>query len=150
MVVLHEAAHLRRRHVPLRMLSILPAWGCGALTSRLMGEQSWSVAAGSVVGILMTMIILRLVAYRTEYDADVQACELAEKMAGSVEHVPVTYEAAAESLSSALMRVTFDHPSGRKPTWLHPGVADRVDWMRRQREVPANNRASAGTMANPA
>jgi Zn-dependent protease with chaperone function len=150
MVVLHEAAHLRRRHVPIRMLSILPAWGAGALTTKMLGEQPWSVAAGSLVGILMTMAVLRIVAYRTEFDADVQACRMAVKISGHVEGVPPTYERAAEALSAALMRVTFDQPSSRKATWLHPGVADRVDWMRRQREAPTSNSTTAGTIANPA
>ncbi len=150
MVVLHEAAHLRRRHVPMRMLAILPAWGAGAMVTRIAGEQSWSLAAGSAVGILMTMLILRIVAYRTEYDADVQACRLAAQISDQVNFVPATYEHAAEALSAALMRVTFDQPAGRKATWLHPGVADRVDWMRRHREAPITNTTTAGTIANPA
>jgi Zn-dependent protease with chaperone function len=150
MVVLHEAAHLRRRHVPIRMLALLPAWGAGVLVTKIAGQQSWAVAAGSVVGILLTMLILRIVAYRTEHDADVQACRLAAEMSGQVEDVPATYEHASEALSAALLRVTFDHPAGRKATWLHPGVAERVAWMRRQREAPISNNTTAATAANPA
>ena len=150
MVVLHEAAHLRRRHVPIRMLAIMPAWGVGALVTKMLAEQDWAVAIGSVVGILLTMFILRIVAYRTEYDADVQACRLAVEISGQVDSVPPTYERAADALSAALLRVTFDQPAGRKATWLHPGVAERVDWMRRQRDVPTSNKATAGTIANPA
>ena len=150
MVVLHEAAHLRRRHVPIRMLAILPAWGAGALVTRMVGQQSWAVAAGSVVGILLTMLILRIVAYRTEHDADVQACQLAAEISGQVENVPPSYELASEALSAALMRVTFEHPGGRRATWLHPGVAERVAWMRRQRRVPISSSTTAATAANPA
>jgi Zn-dependent protease with chaperone function len=150
MVVLHEAAHLRRRHVPLRMVSVLPAWGAGALVSRMAGDHSWAMAAGSVVGIVLTMVILRLIAYRTEFDADVQACRMAARIAGQIPDVPATYDQAADALSAALMRVTFDQPESRRATWLHPGVAERVDWMRRQRMVPSNNKATAGTMVNPA
>lgn len=150
MVVLHEAAHLRRRHVPIRMLAVLPAWGAGALVTQIAGEQSWAIVIGSVVGILMTMLILRVVAYRTEYDADVQACRLAAHISNRVDGVPGTYEHAADALSAALIRVTFDQPASRKATWLHPGVADRVDWMRRHREAPSTNTTTAGTIANPA
>ncbi len=150
MVVLHEAAHLRRRHVPMRMLAILPAWGVGAIVTRIAGEASWALAAGSVVGILMTMLILRIVAYRTEFDADIHACRMAEEIAGEIDGVPATYEHAADALSTALMRVTFDQPATRKATWLHPGVAERVDWMRRHREAPMISNTSAGTIANPA
>ncbi len=149
MVVLHEAAHLRRRHVPLRMLSILPAWGIGALVTRIAGDQSWAMAAGSVVAISLTLVMLRLVAYRTEFDADVQACRLAEQIASSVDDVPANYAAAAEALSRALIRVTADHPAARKPTWLHPGVVDRIECMRRQRIIPNSSSVTAGTIANP-
>ncbi|WP_186775253.1 M48 family metalloprotease [Rubripirellula tenax] len=139
MVVLHEAAHLRRRHVPMRMLAVLPAWGAGALLTRMTSQQSWSLAAGSVVGILLTMMILRWVAYRTEYDADVQACQTAASIGsgpGGIDGVPNTVEEATDALAAALMRVTFDQPANRKPTWMHPGVADRIAWMRTQCETP--------------
>ena len=154
MVVLHEAAHLRRRHVPLRMLAILPAWGAAAIVSRIAGDSfggsDWAMVAGSAVGILLTMLILRLVAYRTEYDADVEACRMAARLDGRVAHVPPTYEQACEALSAALMRVTFDQPSCRRATWLHPGVPDRIACMRRQRTLPITSSSNAGTVANPA
>lgn len=150
MVVLHEAAHLRRRHVPLRMLAILPAWAAGATVTKLAGETTWATALGTILGIALTMLILRIVAYRTEFDADVTACKIAQSVASDVEHVPASYPAAAEALSEALCRVTMDHPSSRKATWLHPGVAERVEWMRRHRAAPAINSNSAGSIANPA
>lgn len=129
MVVLHEAAHLRRRHMPLRMLAILPAWGSGALVTGLAGDHTWAMAGGTVFGILMTLLLLKIVAYRTEHDADVQACRMAEKMAGVVPDVPATYDEAADALSAGLWRVTADQPKSRKPTWLHPGVSERVARM---------------------
>jgi Zn-dependent protease with chaperone function len=129
MVVLHEAAHLRRRHMPLRMLAILPAWGSGALVTRLAGDHTWAMAGGTVFGILMTLLLLKIVAYRTEHDADVQACRMAEKMAGVVPDVPATYDEAADALSAGLWRVTADQPKSRQPTWLHPGVSERVARM---------------------
>lgn len=149
MVVLHEAAHLRRRHVPLRMFSILPAWAVGAMVTHFAGEASWAMVAGSVVAIALTLVMLRWVAYRTEFDADVQACRFAEQIASSVEGVPSTYTAASETLSRALIRVTADHPAARKPTWLHPGVVDRIECMRRQRIIPNSSSVTAGTIANP-
>lgn len=150
MVILHEAAHLKRKHVPMRMLAILPAWGIAALISRLAGESQWFVALGSAVGILLTMLILRWVAYRTEYDADLEACRMAAEIADRVELVPSTCEQACEALSAALMRVTFDQPSCRKATWLHPGVADRIAFMRRHCAMPTPSASNAGTVANPA
>ncbi len=126
MVLLHEAAHIRRRHVPLRMVLLLPAWGIAMLLTRILGESDWAMTAGSVVGILLTMVILRFVAHRTELDADAHACRLAAEIAPSVAAVPATEEAAAKALAAALTRVTRETPAAREPSWLHPGLADRL------------------------
>ncbi|TWT49128.1 Peptidase family M48 [Rubripirellula amarantea] len=131
MVVLHEAAHLKRRHVPLRMLGILPAWGVGTLVTKVLGDYSWAMIAGSAVGVLLTLVLLRWISYRTEHDADVTACRLAAKLAPEFPQLPADYDEACDALSAALYRVTFDQPAGRKATWLHPGVSDRVDFMRK-------------------
>ena len=127
MVLLHEAAHLRRRHVPLRMACVLPAWAVGMTVTRLAGDQSWAGAAGTAAGVLITLCALRLVAYRTEFDADAQACRLAERLGGAVPGVPVFPHQAAAALRAALLRVTQETPSSRKPSWLHPGLAARLD-----------------------
>ena len=154
MVVLHEAAHLKRRHVPLRMLSLLPAWIAGAAISSMLAESAWAapwaLAIGSAFGILMTLLILRIVAYRSEYDADLQACKMAERFSGSVPGCPTSYAAAADVLGDALLRVTADSVESRNATWLHPSVSDRIASMRRHRSVPQSSNASAGTIANPA
>lgn len=150
MVVLHEAAHVKRRHVPVRMLAILPAWGVGTVVSHAFAPHDWAMVAGSAVGILLTMLVLRWVAYRTEHDADVQACRLASQIDGRVDDVPSTYEEACEVLAAALMRVTFDQPSCRRRTWLHPGVEDRVAEMRRHCKQPNPNNSNAAPVVNPA
>lgn len=150
MVVLHEAAHLRRRHVPLRMLAILPAWGFGAVVTHVAGDANWAMAAGSAAGLLMTLIVLRMVAYRTELDADLQACRMAVEIAPSVDDVPMTYDAAASTLGAALLRVTEEQPQNRRRTWLHPGVDKRIEFMRRDCQAEMKNSTAAGTIANPA
>ena len=150
MVLLHEAAHLRRYHLPLRMLAVLPAWIIGTVVSKMLGDVSWAVIVGSGVGILTTMLLLRVVAYRTEFDADVQACKMAQRIHDRCEGVPDSYFAASEALSNALLRVTIDNPEARRASWLHPGVSDRVRWMLRHRAAPMINSNSAGTIANPA
>lgn len=126
MVILHEAAHLRRFHVPLRMLTIVPAWLLGAFITHLADGHSWAMATGSGVAIAMTLVTLRIAAIRTEQDADVQACQLAAQMTGTVRDVPTSYADAANALSSALLRITVETPSARKASWLHPGVSRRI------------------------
>ncbi|QDV64232.1 M48 family metalloprotease [Crateriforma conspicua] len=149
MVVLHEAAHVRRRHVPLRMLSVLPAWGAGMLVTRIAGQSDYAVTLGTAAGILFTVLILRIVSYRTERDADLYACRLAAQIGDQVPGMPSTVEQAGASLSAALTRITADHPSMRRATWLHPGLEERLDSLRIHTS-PKHKTAAAGTMANPA
>lgn len=132
MIVLHELAHLKRRHVPLRLAAVLPAWGAATLTTKMADGQPWAIAAGSVIGILLTLAILRFVAYRTEHDADVVACRMAVDLSGRFEQLPQSYDEAADVLGAALKRVTFDQPAARMPTWLHPGVEERIEHMKAQ------------------
>ena len=129
MVILHEAAHLRRFHVPLRILTIVPAWLVGGLLTRFAEGHSWGMAAGSGVAIAMTLISLRIAAIRTELDADVQACIMAVKMEGRVRDVPQSYADASKALSNALHRITLESPAAKKASWLHPAVAQRIFHM---------------------
>ena len=126
MVVLHEIAHLKRRHLPLRMVAMVPAWAAGYATTRAMGESPWAEGLGLFVGLLLTMSILAVVSHWSEHDADVHACLIAERLGGQVKHVPETREQAAAALSAALRRVTWEHSSLQKSTWLHPSVARRT------------------------
>ena len=151
MVVLHEAAHLRRFHVPLRMLTIVPAWLLGGLITRFAEGHSWAMAAGSGVAIVMTLITLRIAASRTELDADVQACQMAAEMAERVRDVPQSYEDASDALSNALLRNTVESPSARKASWLHPGVFQRIANMQSYAVSPnPHAQASSAAAANTA
>lgn len=149
MVVLHEAAHLKRKHVPIRMMTVIPAWGAGVLVTHLAGSSDYAMPLGTVAGILLTILILRLVSYRTEFDADVQACRIAARLKGTVEGVPPTMEDATNSLSAALERISLNHPEITKSTWLHPGLADRLACLQDHNQ-PTKSRPIAGTIANPA
>ncbi|MCO8124634.1 M48 family metalloprotease [Stieleria sp. TO1_6] len=129
MVILHEVAHARRFHIPLRILALVPAWLLGAGVERMIAQSTaagWSAAGGSVASILGTVLVLRWVSYRSEFDADAVACRMAPRLASQCVDVPETATAAAEQLGQALLRVTIDSDAARKPTWLHPGISDRI------------------------
>ncbi len=149
MVVLHEAAHLKRRHVQLRMVSVLPAWFFAAMITKLCGDAVWAMPVGTAGGILMTTLILKSVAHRTEHDADWQACKMAELAATHVDGVPATTQQAAAALSRALARITADEPSATQPSWLHPGLTQRTDFLH-EKIQPTTNNAAAATLTNPA
>ncbi|TWT92060.1 M48 family metalloprotease [Stieleria varia] len=136
MVILHEAAHLRRYHMPLRIAVLMPAWAIGLAITHVTAEstwpwlQTWSGLLGSVATIAATLLALRWSSYRAEFDADAHACRLSVVASESVEHVPNTLDLAAETLSTALLRVTAGQPESQAASWLHPSVADRVTRLR--------------------
>lgn len=142
MVILHEVAHVKRLHVPLRIVALLPAWCLGALIQIAATRdeivaglqpafqsalQDWASTLGSIGSLIATVLVLRLVSYRSEFDADQYACKLAPMVAKTCPSVPETSEDAARHLATALWRVTPDGEAARKATWLHPAISDRVD-----------------------
>ena len=125
MVVLHELAHIRRWHLPLRMLVLVPVWGVASLTTLWMGDYAYGDVMGIAMGLACSLVALRWVAYRTEFDADAYACRMAVRIGGRVPLVPTTRESAGRALADALLAVTAGSPESRKATWLHPSVEDR-------------------------
>jgi len=155
MVILHEAAHVKRLHVPVRMMAVFPAWGGGVLVTKLLASSgstmaaNYAMAAGTVAGIMLTIVMLRLISYRTEHDADLHACKLAASLNGQVQQVPTSTAEAAAALSAALGRIGQDHAETTRSTWLHPGLPDRLRFLA-DKTAPSTTPTVAGTIANPA
>ncbi len=162
MVVMHELAHVRRFHVPLRMAAILPAWFVSSWSSVMLTDHeildaSWSNGVGGVLGLITTVVMLGVVSHFSELDADATACRLAVKAVrnggknvdceGENRDAEITLELAAELLADALTRVTADHPSSRKFSWLHPSLATRVARLRRISNPLPDSRSDRHTLA---
>jgi len=133
MVILHEVAHLNRRHLPLRMLSIIPIWTTAAAISPWFETSQWFAPTGSVCCIILTMLTLGWVSHRTEHDADLEACRLAASLSEHVDDLPASFEEAGRELSRALLEVTNERTVARKSSWMHPGVLARINTMRADR-----------------
>ncbi len=154
MVVMHEVAHVRRFHLPIRMAAILPAWIVSTWSSSLLIESglldvSWAIGVGGVLGLITTVVTLGVVSHLSELDADAFACRLAVQACGNqsgslrcdipqtddetrADHEEaMTVELAAELLADALIRVTADHRASRKISWMHPSLATRLGRLRR-------------------
>ena len=142
MVVMHELAHVKRWHVPLRMLAIMPAWFVSSLGSEWLIQTGWfdetiGGAIGAAFGLVTTVVSLGMVSHFCELDADATACRLAIRACrrkgerDTDPEVEMTEAMAAELMADALVRVTADHPASRKMSWLHPSLATRVGRLRR-------------------
>ncbi len=138
MVLLHEAAHIRRWHMPLRMVAVMPAWAMATAVTYLAGDGSYAMALGSAAGILSTMLLLRLAAYRTEFDADHFACLLASRLDGKCPGVPQDYWSASEALTKALYRVTASDTAASKSSWLHPSIEQRAQKLQQSNQPHAS------------
>ncbi|XZE54499.1 M48 family metalloprotease [Planctomycetaceae bacterium SH139] len=138
MVVLHELAHVRRFHLPLRLFVLLPVWLVASGITMLFEHFAYADMIGIAAGLAMSLVTLRWVAYRTELDADAVAVKLAVAISGKVPGVPATAVDAGETLAQALLAVTADQPAARKATWLHPSIDDRCRALRRcAPDIPA-------------
>lgn len=126
MVIFHELAHLHRFHLPMRLASLVPVWCVAAAATALLGDMPYADVIGIGVGLIASLVALRWIAYRTEFDADQHAVRLAVRLNGQVPGVPITAEVAGSVLANALLAVTMDHPSSRRATWMHPSIDERV------------------------
>ncbi|MCD0461195.1 M48 family metalloprotease [Roseiconus lacunae] len=134
MVILHEVAHARRKHALIRVLALAPAWLGGLAIQASVGVISpsdtliqWAPMIGNTVSLAATVCILRQVSYFCEFDADSVACQLAPEVCWPESCVPASVEEAGRTLSSALVKVTDGCEGARRPSWLHPGVSQRID-----------------------
>ncbi|QEG42240.1 M48 family metalloprotease [Roseimaritima ulvae] len=125
MIALHEIAHLRRWHVPMRMAAVLPAWGVVWLVQISLGQFVWAEPLGIASAIAISLAVLHWVSYRTELDADATACWLAVQASATVEGLPTDLPEATRLMAAALDAVTADSPPSRRGTWLHPSVPAR-------------------------
>lgn len=144
MVLLHEAAHIRRRHAALRMALLLPAWGLAWSVTVWSEPHAWAALLGTVTGITLAAGLLHWVAHRTELDADSVACRIAPGVAAAVPGVPASADAAAASLGAALTRVTAGSPAARERSWLHPSLDQRLASLRSLPELAAHGHPATG------
>lgn len=131
-ILLHELAHLRRRHLFLRLLVLIsPLWlwlvwqamfpvSASQLSSAVTLEAArWGVAPTLLVVVPMAAYVLLALAWHArllEHDADLWA----------VEQMPPDSDAAAARFIAALNKLSEPAPRGhRRGGWLHPSLAQR-------------------------
>jgi Zn-dependent protease with chaperone function len=143
LIVLHELAHIRRWHIWLRMLSVVPGWLAAGAIMQWMGTEPATILISNTAAIAATLGLLRLSAHATEFDADRVACELSLRLpVGEREAEGIAAGGDVESRSPAqvqarllcrtLIEVTGGMKEVKRSSWLHPSVAARcerlLDW----------------------
>ncbi len=118
MVLMHEMAHVRRRHFLLRLLPL----GVAAVVLLPMAYEPPAAVAilSAVLAIAVVLVGIRLVAHYCEFDADREACQLARKLDDWSTSV-----SPEKALTQALMKLSGTLPTNRH-TWLHPSIESRI------------------------
>lgn len=132
MVVMHELAHVQRRHFLWRILPVMFAAATGSMVyaiSYTLGiDATWTSLVQSIAIIASLAILLGGLSYFSracELDADRYACQLG---AQACDWCLANPSLAATTLASALCKL---HPSGKEnsSTWLHPSLSTRVNQL---------------------
>ena len=118
-VFLHEAAHVRRRHVWWRLLAFTPPILIWLIRNRLVSQpQPLSTDLCWAIGVfLYATIALCLVSRRLEFDADQWALQQIQRM---------PHEIGERHLFTALEKLARVGAGRNHNSWLHPSVAQRV------------------------
>jgi len=137
MFLLHELAHLDRRHFAIRQVAI---WGAAGIAIRLGSDLvsfAPSVTAMSAALILIGLTLVSIVMRRLEFDADLSAVETARQAGRSIES---TTRELAEAIEIA--SPVADDRGGL----CHPSVAARVALLRSLRDERSIRQARDRTM----
>ncbi len=125
MVVLHEAAHVKRHHFVWRLFPVV--WSiCAGLIIWLVANQIGleellvTKLIAATVSSLLLLFGLGNLARRCELDADRTACDLADQCASWSNDL-----SPAAVLGSALNKL-LDGNAAQKQTWLHPSLTKRL------------------------
>ncbi len=139
MVVLHEIAHVKRRHFFWRLLPIvlgsfigwtsheIVALGIAVMPSEhpfAIGLAKSGTSIGLAIGLLATIVAIGWYARRCELDADRYACHLAALVSPWSSRQP---SRAAMVMISALENLIGSNDEAAQMTWLHPSLDDRAE-----------------------
>lgn len=128
MVVMHELAHVTRRHFLWRILPIVWAAGIVGLFSAFWpSDPAWETAGTVVSSIVASVVMLfglGAMAHTCELDADRSACTLARQVCPWAQG---DCAKPAQELSDALICLLGGSSSSADATWLHPNLQRRLE-----------------------
>lgn len=138
MVVMHELAHVTRKHFLWRVFPLLWAIVIVFLFGLFWPEtEQWKLAGAllsSIVACVVMLAGLSAMAHRCELDADLTACTLAEQTCAWARDNPAQ---ARRELAAALIQLLRDCPQAGSASWLHPSLVQRVRNLARRVEPSA-------------
>ncbi len=131
MVVMHELAHVTRRHFLWRVFPVVWAAGIVGLFGAFWPSDPAWAATGTIVSSVVASVVmlfgLGAMAHTCELDADRSACTLASQVCPWAQSECAAERASpAQELSDALICLLGGSSSAADATWLHPNLEQRL------------------------
>ncbi len=134
MVVMHEFAHLKRKHFLWRLIPVVAACAVGlgtvslfASTSSYAPTERFVQLSGQVLGMAFASAIMLFgISYWSrlcEFDADRVACQLA---VSACTWAGGNIDLARAHLANALIALHGNSGASHQATWLHPALGQRL------------------------
>ncbi|MCA9183762.1 MAG: M48 family metalloprotease [Planctomycetales bacterium] len=127
MVVMHELAHIKRRHFLWRIFPVVWAASVVGLFGVFWpSDPAWELSGSIISSIAASVVMLAgvgVMAHACELDADVSACALAHQ---ACPWAVDDSAAAARELGDALSELMPASSSATEATWLHPTLGQRL------------------------
>ncbi|MCC7339070.1 MAG: M48 family metalloprotease [Pirellulaceae bacterium] len=127
MVVMHELAHIKRRHFLWRIFPVVWAASVVGLFGVFWpSDPAWELSGTFISSIAASVVMLAgvgVMAHACELDADVSACVLAHQ---ACPWAVDDSAAAARELGDALAELMPASSSATEATWLHPNLGQRL------------------------
>ena len=127
MVIMHELAHVKRRHYLWRISPVVWAAGVvGLFGACWPADPAWQTVgtiASSILASVVMLFGLGAMAQACELDADRSACTLARKVCPWAQ---VEQAAPSRELSRALTCLLAGSAASERATWLHPNLQQRL------------------------
>lgn len=127
MVVMHELAHIKRRHFLWRIFPVVWAASVVGLFGVFWpSDPAWELSGTIISSIAASVVMLAgvgVMAHACELDADVSACVLASQ---ACPWAVDDSAAAVRELGDALAELMPASCSATEATWLHPNLGQRL------------------------
>ena len=144
-VVAHEMAHVKHRHVPTMLWSLVAAGLTAVMCSQIIEQNSWNALSTEqtslliLVPILATWLLLhRFISRSFEYQADLVACKHLSELNDSASPAN-SPESSFTSFVGMLQKLAPVGATGSD--WWHPSITSRIATLREIKGNPERQRA---------
>ncbi len=144
-VVAHEMAHVKHRHVPTMLWSLVAAGLTAVMCSQIVEQNSWDAFSTEqtslliLIPVLATWLLLhRFISRSFEHQADLVACEHLSEIDNSASPANLP-DSSFTSFVAMLQKLAPVGATGSD--WWHPSITSRIATLQEIKSDPTRRRA---------